>query len=225
MLTALWLFLTVIFYKFAESLKKYKFLSKFPSVMIAAIFMIITIKIFSVNYNEYNKGGVFISYLLGPATIAFALPLVKNIEILKQNWKVIFAGVSIATIIGISSVVLIAELMKSANPIILSLVPKSVTTPIAIEISKSIGGTPELTSCFVMLTGLTGAIFGHTILRAVKVKNNLAIGLAIGASSHVFGTSKCLEKNELQAAISGLALILVGILTAILAPVITRLLM
>lgn len=220
----LWFVFTIISYKLAENLREYKFLKKFPPTCFAAITVILLLKSFSVNYADYNKGAHFISYLLGPATIAFALPLIKNLHILKQNWKIISAGVVVATITGIISVLGIAKLFSITKPIILSIIPKSVTTPIAVDISKSIGGIPELTACIVIITGLIGALFGHRILKLIKVKNHISIGLAIGASSHVLGTSKCFEKNELQAAIGSIALILVGILTAIFAPIILHIL-
>jgi predicted murein hydrolase (TIGR00659 family) len=218
----LWLCLTISIYKLSEHFKKYRLLSKIPPTCIAAIAIILLINICSVDYKSYNSGGIFISYILGPATIALSLPLIKNIEILRQNWKIIVIGVVMATITGIMSVFLIATLLKATHPIILSLVAKSVTTPIAVEISKSIGGIPELTACIVILTGLTGALFGHKILKAVNVHHDISIGLAIGASSHVIGTSSCIEKSEIQAAISSISLILTGILTAIIAPIITR---
>lgn len=217
--------LTGIAYLLASRLNKYKMFSKLPPVCLAAAGILIVLKALPVDVQDYNRGADFITYILGPATIALALPLVNNVDILKKNWKIILAGVTIATIIGISSVFFVAEGLKAATPIVLSLVPKSVTTPIAIEVSKSIGGIPELTSFIVIITGLMGALLGHRILKLAGVKNNISIGLAIGASSHVFGTSKCVEKNETQAAISGVALILVGLLTSVFAPIITKIIL
>ncbi|MEI7473897.1 MAG: LrgB family protein [bacterium] len=220
----LWFVVTIIIYKIAEQFKKHLFFSKIPPTCLAAISLIFLLKICSIKYQCYNSGGSLITYLLGPATIALALPLVKSFDILKQNFKVILAGVSIATFTGIFSVYLIAEILKATKPIVLSLIPKAVTTPIAVEISKSIGGIPELTAAIVVITGLTGYLFGHKLLKILKIKNNISIGLAIGSSSHVIGTSRCMEISPVQAAISSISLILVGFLTAILAPLIVRLL-
>ena len=119
---------------------------------------------------------------------------------------------------------IIASLCKSDLNIIVSLLPKSVTAPIAVEISKTLGGIPELTACVVVLTGVFGAVLGHKILSLIGVKNDLAIGLSIGAASHVLGTSSCIEKKrEKQVVMSTLALVIVGILTAILAPILIKL--
>lgn len=211
--------ITLLAYISAKYVNKYFFFEKIPPVCLAALVIIVIINLFSFDYKEYKVGGSFISYILGPATIALALPLVKNMNTLKKNLGTILIGTFVATVVGILSVYWIAEFLKTSNELLLSILPKSVTTPIAVEISKAIGGIPELTSCMVIITGLVGGYCGHRILNFLKVYNNISIGLAIGASSHVFGTSRCIEKNEVQAAISTLALILVGILTAILAPI------
>ena len=111
------------------------------------------------------------------------------------------------------------EVIGADINIVVSLLPKSVTAPIAVEISKSLGGIPELTACIVMFTGVFGAILGHKILDFIRVKNDVAIGLSIGAASHVLGTASCIEKGkEKQVVMATLALIIVGILTAILIP-------
>ena len=107
--------------------------------------------------------------------------------------------------------------MHSDWNIITSLIPKSVTTPIAVEISKAIGGIPELTACIVVVTGIYGALFGHKILKLFHIKSDVAIGLSIGASSHVMGTSSCIEKKkDKQVVMATLALIIIGILTTII---------
>ena len=214
--------LTLAAYAISLKVKKIKLLSKIPPICYAALMIIFIMKGCSINYSTYNTGGQLITYILGPATIALALPLVKNIHVLKQNWKIILTGITIATLVGIFSVIFTAEILRTAHPIILSMLPKSVTTPIAVEISKTIGGIPELTACMVILTGIIGSSFGHRLLKLIKVKHNISIGLAIGASSHVIGTSRCVEKDEVQAATSGLALIMVGFLTALFAPIIAK---
>lgn len=214
--------ITILVYKIATLLKEKNIIPKIPPVLSSALLIILILSLFSIDYTYYKKGGDIILYFLGPATIALALPLIKNIETLKNNYKIILTGTLIATITGITSVLLLTKLLGATKIISLSLVPKSVTTPIAIEIAKSIGVNPAVTACMVAMTGVFGSTFGHKILKLLKINKNISIGLSMGASSHVFGTTKCVEKNELQAAVSTLSLILVGFLTAIFAPFLTK---
>lgn len=126
----------------------------------------------------------------------------------------VWFGFLVAVITALSTTLIIGKLFHSDWQIITSLLPKSVTNPIAVEISKSIGGIPELTACIVVMTGVFGTLFGHKILKLLKIKSDTAIGLAIGACSHVLGTSVCLEKKrKIQVVISTLALIIIGLLT------------
>lgn len=216
------LVLTVVVYKISSHITKYKVLNMIPPIFMAAIFIIWLMHCYSINYKLYNNGGSLITYLLGPATIALAVPLTKNIYLLKKTWKIILTGTTMATLLGICSVYFVAEILRATHPVVLSLIPKSVTTPIAVNISKSIGGIPELTACIVIITGLFGGLLGHKLLELIKVKHNISIGLAMGAASHVMGTSRCYEENEIQAAISSLSLILVGFSTAVLAPILIK---
>ena len=147
-----------------------------------------------ITYEDYETGAGFINFLLGPATVALALPLYNNRRIIKEN-------------------------LPASSQVLLSMIPKSVTTPIAMDISSAIGGIPALTAACVIFTGMLGATFNHKILEALKIKNNIAIGLSIGASSHGLGTSVCAGKNALQLAIGGASIGLTGIATSILAPI------
>lgn len=213
------LVITVIFYKIAEFLKRYPVLSKLPPIIIAGGAVILTLETFDIDFATYNKSASYLTILLMPATIALGYPIYKNIELLKQNKRIIYTAFFLATIFAILSTYLIAKFCHADLCIIESMLPKSVTAPIAVEISKNIGGIPELTTCVVVLTGLFGGIFGHKILEIIKVKNDIAIGLSIGAASHVVGTASCVEKGrEQQVVMASVALVIVGVLTAIIAP-------
>ena len=151
------------------------------------------------------------------ATISLAFPLVENLSLLKKNKRAVYFGFIVATLTAITTTFILGKLMHSDWNIITSLIPKSVTTPIAVEISKAIGGIPELTACIVVVTGIYGALFGHKILKLFHIKSDVAIGLSIGASSHVMGTSSCIEKKkDKQVVMATLALIIIGILTTII---------
>lgn len=216
---------TIFSFKFAKYLNKYPILKEISPILIAGIILIFILKIFNIDYCVYKQGASYITFLLIPATIALGYPLYKNSKMLVKNKRIIYVAFVLATIIAILSTYIIAYKGHAHTQIIVSMLPKSITAPMAIETSKQLGGIPELTACVVVLTGVFGAIFGHKILKLVKVKNNIAIGIAIGSASHVVGTSKCIEKgNQKQIAMSTLALVIVGIFTVVLAPLIWNIL-
>lgn len=212
--------LTIIVYAFCELLvNRFELNIIPPFVMACPIIMgIIYFNEPNVTYEQYANGAEFINFLLGPATVALALPLYRNRETLKENWLIIVSGVLVATIVGVISIFVLGTLLGASERVLLSLVPKSVTTPIAMDISSTIGGIPALTAACVIFTGMLGSTFNHKILESIGFKNNIAIGLAIGASSHGLGVSACANKNALQLAIGGVAIGLTGISTSILAP-------
>lgn len=202
-----------------------KFRKQIPVIILAGILIIILLQVLKMDYATYNSSASLLTVLLGPATIALGYPLSQNLQTLTKNKRAIYFGLIFATIIAIFLTYLTGKLLHTEINIICSLIPKSVTTPIAVEISKTIGGIPELTACVVVLTGIWGAVTGHKILKLIGIKSDISIGLSIGASSHVMGTSSCIEKEKgQQTTISTLALIIVGILTAVLAPILLKIL-
>ncbi len=214
------LVLTLLVYFLAVKIKNIGVFSKLPTILTAGVVLIIMLKTSGYDYSSYNKSAGFITMLLGPATIALAFPLVKNIDILKTNKRAVWFGFLFATVVAILSTYALGWIFKIDYNVLVSLLPKSVTTPIAIEISKSVGGIPELTACVVIITGIVGGLSAHRLLKFLKIKHDVAIGLSVGASSHVLGTSRCIEKNkEQQAAVSTLALIIVGLFTALIIPI------
>lgn len=216
--------LTFALFYLAKTLTRFRVFKKLPPIILSSIAIILLLKTFNISFEEYNSGAKYITFLLGPATIALAYPLIKNREILLQNKRAIYFGFIFATFIAILSAAFLGKIFHTKFSVLLSMLPKSVTTPIAVEISRTIGGIPELTACAVIFTGILGAIFGRRVLKLFGVKNDIAIGLSVGASSHVMGTSSLAERKEFkQVAISTVALTIVAILTAILAPVLIKL--
>ena len=213
----LWgLLATILIFELAKKCKRVKFINKIPPMMLSGLILIAILLIFNIDYKSYNESACFLTLLLGPATIALALPLSDNAKLLTKNKRAVYFGFVIAVVTAIITTVVLGKVFHADWKLITSLMPKTVTTPIAIEISKAIGGIPELTACMVVLTGIYGAMFGHKILKIFKVKSDIATGLAIGATSHVLGTSTCVERNrKKQVVMSTLALIIIGILTTI----------
>lgn len=210
----LWGLIVTIF--LFEIFKRIKFI-RIPAMMVTSIFLIIILYVFKIDYSEYNESACFLTLLLGPATIALAMPLSDNAKILLKNKRAVYFGFLIAVVTAIITTIVLGKIFNADWQLITSLMPKTVTTPIAIEISKTIGGIPELTACLVCLTGIYGAMFSHKILKVFKIKSDIATGLAIGATSHVLGTSTCIEKKrQKQVVMATLALIIIGILTTVI---------
>lgn len=220
MINPLGIVLTILVFKGSELLKRYPFINKIPPVFITGLSIIMILKLFNIDFETYNETAKWLTYLLIPATIALGYPLYKNINILKRNKRVIFFAFIFASICALITTYTTAKLCNTEPIILASMLPKSVTAPIAIEISKNIGGIPELTACVVVLTGLLGALLGHKILKLIRIKNDIAIGLSMGATSHIIATSRCIETGrKKQVVMSTIALIAVGIITSIFAPI------
>ena len=213
--------LTVVVYVLCELIVDKFELNIVPPFVLACPMIILFIYFQKpyITYDDYENGAGFINFLLGPATVALALPLYNNRHIIKDNLFVIASGIIVATVTGIVSIFVCGKIFGASDQVLLSMIPKSVTTPIAMDISSAIGGIPALTAACVIFTGMFGATINHKLLETLKIKNNIAIGLSIGASSHGLGTSVCAGKNALQLAIGGASIGLTGIATSLLAPV------
>ena len=193
-------------------------------ILISIVIIITFLSVFNIDYAHFEKGGKLIEFFLKPAIVALGVPLYEQLEKIKKQAVPILVSQLVGCVVGIVSVVLIAKLMGASREIIYSLAPKSVTTPIAIEISKTIGGIPALTASVVVVVGIFGAIFGYTIMKWTRVKNPMAQSLSMGTAAHAVGTSKSMEISPAFGAMSSIGLIVNGIFTAILTPYILQVL-
>ncbi len=193
-------------------------------ILISIVIIITFLSVFNIDYAHFEKGGKLIEFFLKPAIVALGVPLYQQLEKIKKQAVPILVSQLVGCVVGIVSVVLIAKLMGASREIIYSLAPKSVTTPIAIEISKTIRGIPALTASVVVVVGIFGAIFGYTIMKWTKVKNPMAQSLSMGTAAHAVGTSKSMEISPAFGAMSSIGLIVNGIFTAILTPYILQVL-
>lgn len=178
---------------------------------------------FHIDFDTYNKGGQFINMFLGPSTVVLAVPLYKQLDLLKKNAKAILTGIFVGSAIGIISIIGISYLVGLNSSVIKSLVPKSVTTPIGISISSQLGGVVPITVLAIIITGIVGAVFGPTICKIFRIKDKVAVGVSIGTASHAVGTSKALEIGEVEGAMSSLSIGIAGIMTVIIAPLVYNL--
>jgi len=167
---------------------------------------------------DYQPAREAMTFLLGPATVALALPLYKNRAVLRNHALPVFAGVVAGCLTTVAAALLAGRVAGLTKSLLISLGPKSVTVPIAVEISRLAGGEPALTAAFVVATGMIGSILGPTLLSLVKVENPVARGLALGTVSHGQGTAVALLEGETAGAMAGVAMAIAAIFTALIAP-------
>ncbi|MDD4922777.1 MAG: LrgB family protein [Bacteroidales bacterium] len=215
---------TFLAYFLAQKLQKKTRSIILNPILISIILIIVFLSVFKIDYSYYHEGSKLIDFFLKVAVVALGVPLYQQLEKIKKQAIHIVVSQFAGCVVGVVSVVLIAKWMGASKEVIFSLAPKSVTTPIAIEISRTIGGIPALTASVVVVVGIFGAIFGYSIMRLVRVKNPISQGLSMGTAAHAVGTSKSMEISPAYGAMSSLGLIVNGIFTAILAPYILQVL-
>ena len=165
---------------------------------------------------EYNEGGGVLTLCLTPATISLALPIYRQFEVLKKHLLPILAGAFAGSLASIGSVYVFGKLFGLDAQLICSLLPKSVTTPIGVALSESMGGLTAVTAIAIVFTGIVGAVFLPTALKLLGIQHPVVTGIAIGTASHAVGTSRALELGEIEGAMSGLAIGIAGLITAVL---------
>ena len=190
----------------------------FNPILIAIAIIIVFLLAMDIPYETYHEGAKLIEFWLKPAVVALGVPLYLQLSSIKRQFLPILASQTMGCVAGIVSVVVIAKMLGASNAVIMSLASKSVTTPIAMEVTQALGGIPSLTSAIVVITGLIGAIIGFKTLSVGHVHNPMALGLSMGAASHALGTSAAMDRDQFMGAYASLGLTLNGILTALLTP-------
>lgn len=181
--------------------------------------IILILKALSVSYSDFKQGSQLIDFMLGPSVVALGFILYEQVEAIKANLVSMMTAIFVGSVMGIASVIAIAKAMGANHMLIATLEPKSVTTPIAVGISEQFGGITSLTAVVVIAVGIFGGIVGPFILNKFNINSKIARGLALGASAHGLGTARAIELGAIEGAISGLAIGLMGIATALLVPV------
>lgn len=197
----------------------------FNPILLSTALIILVLILFDIPYEDFNEGGEIINYMLGPATVALAVPLYRERAVLKRYLVPIFSGVIIGSTVAVLMVYLVATFFKLDLKLILSLLPRSATTPIGVEISKDLQGIVPITIMSIILTGIVGAVSASFIFKVLRIKNPIAKGVGLGTASHGFGTAKALEMGEVEGAMSGLSIGLAGLMTVFVAPLVARFLL
>ena len=184
-------------------------------LLIAILLIVLLLSVFKIPYESYNQGGAIINMFLAPATACLAVSIYTKIQILKENWLPILVGCTVGSLTSMGSVWLLCRLFRLDEAMTASLLPKSITTPIAVEVCKAHGGVVPVTVIAVIFTGILGSILAPFLIRLFRVQDSVAAGLSIGACSHAVGTSRAIETGETEGAMSGLAIGVCGIITVI----------
>lgn len=185
-------------------------------LLVSVALIIAFLKVCNISYEDFNQGGAIISMLLGPATAVLALSVYNQLEVLKKHFLPILAGCLAGSVTSMLSAWLLCRLFKLEDALTMSMIPKSVTTPIAMGISEAHGGIVPVTVAAVIVTGILGAALAPSLIKLLRIKDPIAQGVAIGTASHAAGTSKAMELGEIQGAMSSIAIGVSGMMTVLL---------
>ncbi|WP_112480438.1 CidB/LrgB family autolysis modulator [Vibrio variabilis] len=214
----MWLPVTVIVFFIARFIAIKAKNPIFNPLLLSIAMLIPLLLVLNIPFDTYYADNEWISYLLQPAVVALAYPLYEQLPQIRQNWRIIALACGVGSIASMFTASIIAVLLGADMELIASLLGKSVTTPIAMEVSSHLGGEPAIAAILVLLVGLFGAIMAYPIYQLLGVTHPIAKGLTMGTVSHALGTATSAEKDPRDAAFSSLALVICGVITSVLAP-------
>ena len=184
-------------------------------LLIGTICVMAVLLLLKVEYKHYNQSAKYLSYLLTPATVCLALPLYQQLELLKKNLKAVVSGITAGVLASLASVLLLARLFSLSHEQYVTLLPKSITTAIGMDISRELGGIETITVAVIIITGILGNILAEIVFRIFRIQEPIARGLSLGTASHAIGTAKAMEIGEIEGAMSSLAIAVAGLLTVL----------
>ena len=202
--------------------KKFK-LAVLNPLLIGTACVMAVLSLLKIEYAQYNEGARYISYLLTPATVCLALPLYRQMSLLRQNLKAVAGGIAAGVLASLVSVFLLAKLFGLTHEQYVTLLPKSITTAIGIGISEELGGITTITVAAIVVTGILGNVIAEFVYRIFRIEEPVAKGLALGTASHAIGTAKAMEMGEIEGAMSSLAIAVAGLITVFGASVFAKL--
>lgn len=206
---------SIIGYQIGLFLNKKFHKAAFNPLLISIVFVMAVLIIFKIDYESYESGAKYLSYLLTPATVCLAIPLYQQLELLKNNIKAIIAGILSGVISSLVGIYLLSMMFHFTHKQYVTLLPKSITTAIGMGVSEELGGIVTITVAVIIITGILGNILAEVICRFFHIDNPVAKGIAIGTASHAIGTSKAMEIGEVEGAMSSIAIVVSGLITVI----------
>lgn len=193
-------------------------------LLVAIILVIAFLKGSGISYSEYNEGACYISYFLTPATVCLAIPLYKQLELLKNNLAAVILAITAGVFGSAASIFAMSALFRLDHVSYVSLLPKSITTAIGMGVSEEAGGIVTITIVSIIITGILGNMIAETWFKVTGIREPIAKGLALGTASHAIGTSKALEIGEIEGAMSSLSIAVAGLMTVVVVPLVSGLL-
>lgn len=207
---------TLIGYFFGMWVKKKVDFVLFNPLLISIIFVIGVLKIIGMDYETYNGSAKYIGYFLTPATICLAVPLYKQFDLLKEHYKSVLVAIFAGVIVNMGVILGFALLFEFDHQLYVTMLPKSITTAIALGLTEELGGITTITVAAIIVTGVIGNVFASGLCKIFRITESIAVGLAIGTSSHALGTAKAVELGEVEGAMSGLAIAVTGLMTVVM---------
>ena len=207
--------LSLLAYAFGMFLKRKTHLSIFNPLLVSIAVTIVVLVIADVDYDTYNKGAVYLSWFLTPATVCLAIPLYEQIELLKKHWKAVLTGILSGVLTSLLTVFVLSKLMSLSHKEYVTMLPKSITTAIGMGVSEELGGYVSITVAVIIVTGVLGNILAEFLCKIFRITEPIAKGLAIGSASHAIGTAKAMEMGEIEGAMSSLSIAVAGIITVV----------
>lgn len=201
--------------------KKFQF-PVFNPILIGMIIVILTLKVTGLSTDSYQEGVKLMSWLMTPATVCLAIPMYEQIQALRKNLKAILVGVAAGALSCLTMLLVTCLVLHFDRNLTVSLLPKGITAAIGVSLTELFGGTPSITTLGISVTGISGNMFGVAFCKLFKITDPVAQGVAFGTGAHVIGTAKASEVSPLSGAVSSLSLVVAGLLTALLFPVIVN---
>lgn len=206
---------SLLSYALGSFLKKKFKTGIFNPLLISIVITIVFLLTCNIDYDTYNDGAKYLSWLLTPATVCLAITLYQQIELLKKNHKAVLVGILSGVLTSLTTIMILAFIFKLSHKEYVTMLPKSITTAIGIGVSEELGGYVTITVAVIILTGVLGNILAEGICKLFKINHPIAKGIAIGTASHAIGTVKAMELGEIEGAMSSLSIAVSGILTVV----------
>ena len=205
--------ISLLAYYLGDRLKRRLRLALCNPLLIAIALTIAALCLLGVDYETYASGAKYLSWLLTPATVCLAIPLYEQLALLKRNWRAILAGILAGVLASLGCVLALATLFGLDHAQYVTLLPKSITTAIGMGVAEELGGDPSIAAAVIIVTGVLGNMFAEGFLKLLRIREPVARGVAIGASSHAIGTARAMELGETEGAMSGLSIAVAGLIT------------
>ncbi len=187
----------------------------FNPLLVSVVLTILVLLVLGMDYDTYYAGAHYINYLLTPATVCLAIPLYRQLSLLKKNWKAIAAGIASGVLTSLVCVLVLSALLGLNHQMYVTLLPKSITSAIGMGVTEELGGVPTITVAVIIVTGILGAMVSDGLYKLLRITEPIAKGIGLGTSAHAMGTTKALEMGEIEGAMSSLSIAVAGLLTVV----------